>query len=61
MLLSSSSRASPPSLISYAARFPWPHGVGRSAFVGDSSEGPLKQPGESCFKPAKNQNETPLT
>jgi hypothetical protein len=27
----------------------------------DSPEGPLKQPGESCLKPAKNQNETPLT
>jgi hypothetical protein len=29
--------------------------------VGDSPEGPLKQPGESCLKPAKNQNETPFT
>jgi hypothetical protein len=29
--------------------------------VGDSPEGPLKQPGESCLKPSKNQNETPLT
>jgi hypothetical protein len=26
------------------------------AYVGDSPEGPLKQPGESCLKPAKNQN-----
>jgi hypothetical protein len=26
------------------------------AAVGDSPEGPLKQPGESCLKPAKNQN-----
>jgi hypothetical protein len=31
------------------------------SFVGDSPEGPLKQPGESCLKPAKNQSETPLT
>jgi hypothetical protein len=29
--------------------------------AGDSPEGPLKQPGESCLKPAKNQSETPLT
>jgi hypothetical protein len=29
--------------------------------VGDSPEGPLKQPGDSCLKPAKNQNETLLT
>jgi hypothetical protein len=29
--------------------------------VGDSPEGALKQPGESCLKPAKNQNKTPLT
>jgi hypothetical protein len=29
--------------------------------VGDSPEGPLKQPGESCLKPAKNHNKTPLT
>jgi hypothetical protein len=28
--------------------------------VGDSPEGPLKQPGESRLKPAKNQNRTPL-
>jgi hypothetical protein len=31
------------------------------SIVGDSPEGPLKQPGESCLKPAKKQNETPLT
>jgi hypothetical protein len=29
--------------------------------VGDSPEGPLKQPGESCLKPAKNRNKTSLT
>jgi hypothetical protein len=29
--------------------------------VGDSPEGPLKQPGESCLKPAKNQNKAFLT
>jgi hypothetical protein len=29
--------------------------------IGDSPEGPLKQPGKSCLKPAKNQSETPLT
>jgi hypothetical protein len=37
MPLSSSSCTSPPSLISYTAsytaRFPWPHGVGRSALT----------------------------
>jgi hypothetical protein len=31
------------------------------ASVGDSPEGPLKQPGESCLKPAKKQNNTSLT
>jgi hypothetical protein len=31
------------------------------ATVGDSLEGPLKQPGESCLKPAKNRNKTSLT
>jgi hypothetical protein len=29
--------------------------------VGDSPEGPLKQPGKPCLKPAKNQSETPPT
>jgi hypothetical protein len=29
--------------------------------VGDCPEGSLKQPGESCLKTAKNQNETSLT
>jgi hypothetical protein len=34
---------------------------GASDVVGDSPEGPLKQPGESCLKPAKNRNKTSLT
>jgi hypothetical protein len=28
----------------------------KRVIVGDSPEGPLKQPGESCLKPAKNQS-----